>query len=472
MSEIRVLFVALLLTGCVSASSSFRRVESSVRERLGDERNELLLGDGSIEGDERDGDGDERLTSLLEGPVGPEEAVAITLLASPEVRGALEELGIARAEVLRAGAPPNPELDSETRLGGTGDESEAHVVIDLAELIVVPLRRAAAETELRAAELEAADAVLMLGLSARNALISAQLAEARRALLSSVVDVTRAAWRTAVALHEAGNVPLILPATEEAMHQDARLMLARAELEALEARETAVVAMGLSGIHARYNLAEGLALPEAEAPVLSELEERAVARSLRLAAIEESMRALGGRHEASRVRGLLPELRAGVSGSYADQAFAFGPAFTVTLPILNQGLGESDGLEAELRVMAERWTAEAIRLRSMVRRARNRVLSYRAQALFCESELLPARRRVLEQTLLQYNAMAATPFALLSARRAELEAGLTCLDARADHAMAQAALDQLVAGGWVELGAPSSPGSPGSATRPPSGEEH
>lgn len=460
MSERWAVLALLILPGCVSASSSRMRVETSVREVLGER--DLAIAEDDAEA------GDARLAQLLDTPIGPDEAVTITLLGSPEVRAALAELGIARAAVLTASTPPNPELDTEMRFGGAGDEVEAHVVIDLSQLIVLPLRRAAADSELQAAELEAADRILMLTFEARRAVIDAQRAEARRAVMAEAVEVTRAAWRTASELYEAGNVARLAPATEEAMHQEARLMLARAELEALEAREAAVVAMGLSGAAASIMLAAMASVPEAEPETLAELERPAVERSLHLMSIEASMRGLGGRHEASRMRGLLPELRAGVSGSYAEQHFAFGPALTVVLPIFDQGLGPTDALEAELRMTAERWTAEAIGLRSQVRRARNRLLSYRAQARFCETELLPARRRVLEETLLQYNAMAATPFAILGARRAEIDAAMTCVDARADHAIARAALDQLLAGGSVELSAVAR--STTSAARP--AEEH
>jgi outer membrane protein TolC len=447
---VSVLLVSALLGGCVSASSSFRRVEHTVRERLDDADAPLA----HVEASERDEADDGSLREILARPLSPDDAVAVTLLRSPEVRSALAELGIARAEVLTASTLPNVELDTEMRLGredGPGDEVEAHVVIDLAQLIVIPLRRAAAESELRAAELGAANEVLRLTYVARSALIEAQRTEARRALMANVVEVTRAAWQTAQALFEAGNVASLMPATEEAMHQEARLMLARAELEALEAREMAVVAMGLSGPAARFELAGAEALPDGEAPSLDALESRAVGQSLQLMQIEETMRALGGRHEVSRMRGLLPELRAGVSGSYADQTFAFGPAFTIVLPIFDQGLGPSDAIEARLRVTAEQWTAAAIHLRSAVRRARNRLLSFRAQARFCEEDLLPARQGVLRETLLQYNAMSATPFAVLAARRAEVEAALMCVDARADYAIAAAALEQLLAGGSVSL---------------------
>lgn len=467
MSEpLRLLCLLVLVSGgCASASGSHRHVLDAVRERLGPD---VEIGDGSLEGDEREAE-PERLAGLLSSPVGPDEAVAITLLASPEIRAAMAELGIARAAVLSASAPPNPELDIEARFGregGAGDEVESHLVIDLAQLVVAPLRRAAEESGLHAAELESADTVLRITFDSRVALIEAQRAEARRELAARVVDATRAARDTAIALYEAGNVPRLLVASETALHQDARLMLAQAELEALEAREQAVAAMGLFGADAAFPLAALMA--PGDVPELEDAERRAVAASLRLASIEETLRAIEGRHGASRLAGILPGLRAGVSMSYAENTLAFGPAVNVELPVFDQHLGATDALEAELRVTAEEWTAEAIRLRSLVRRARNRLRSYAAQARFCEEELLPARRAVLAETLLQYDAMAATPFAILAARRAEIEAGLTCIDARADHALARAAFDLLVSGGWVEL----DPVAPASLSGPSARGDH
>lgn len=444
--------VVALATACVPASRSLERVRAAIAERTGDE---VTLPDVEHGGD------DERLDALLRGPIGGDEAAAIAMLASPEVRAALEELGIARADVLSASLPPNPEIDSEMRLGRggggdeAGDEVEAHVVIDLAALIARPLRRAAAEAELGAAELEAADVVMALTFAARVRLVELQAAERRRALWETTVAVTRAARETAAALFEAGNVPHLLVATEEAMHADARLGLSRAELEVLEAREAAAVAMGLSGEHVGFALATTLPEPDAEAPVLSELEVTAVTNSLSLASARQELEALARRHGLARTEGLLPEVLVGVSGSYAGQALAFGPAFTITLPLFDQGIGRTDRIEAELRTAEERYEAEAIRVRSRVRRARNRLLSLRAQAVFLSDEVVPARRAVLEDTLLMYNAMAATPFALLAARRAMIEAELELVDALREHAIAAAALDAVLAGASVDPAAGS-----------------
>jgi len=58
----------------------------------------------------------------------------------------------------------------------------------------------------------------------------------------------------------------------------------------------------------------------------------------------------------------------------------------------------------------------------------------------------------VEETLRQYNAMSSTPFAVLEARRAELETELAGIDAARDYWLARSALDQILVGGEVDLG--------------------
>lgn len=56
-------------------------------------------------------------------------------------------------------------------------------------------------------------------------------------------------------------------------------------------------------------------------------------------------------------------------------------------------------------------------MRSHARELRNRLLSAHARVRSYESTLVPAQRTVMEQTLLQYNAMQLSVFELLAARR-------------------------------------------------------
>jgi outer membrane protein TolC len=68
--------------------------------------------------------------------------------------------------------------------------------------------------------------------------------------------------------------------------------------------------------------------------------------------------------------------------------------------------------------------------------------------------VVPARKRVVDQTLLQYNAMQVGIFQLLEARRGQLDAELAAVEARREYWTAKAAFDALLAGRRAQ---PSSP---------------
>jgi outer membrane protein TolC len=393
------------------------------------------------------------LRTLLARPLDARSASEVALLASPDIQADLETLGVSRADLLSASLLPNPELDVEYRPGrmSGGDEIEAHVIVDLVEIATMPLRRAAAEARVTAAELRAADAVLARTYDVRVATLHAQAAAARYERLAAVVDTARGAYETARALGEAGNANAMEVLTQRALYEELRMMRTEAELEMLESREALVVHLGLHGADAALSLAPlVLTLPD-DALDESTLEARAIDRSLALATTRASLDAIARDHDVARADGVLPHVHVGLSASYAEQTPAFGPSLSMTLPLLSQGQGVADAIEAELHVLEQRYAQEAIEVRSSVRRARNRVLLARARHEFLRTTLAPLRAQLVEETLRQYNAMSATPFAVLEARRAELETELVTIDAARDYWLARVAVDQILAGGNARL---------------------
>jgi cobalt-zinc-cadmium efflux system outer membrane protein len=425
--------LALALAGCVPSSGAL--VRDDVRARI---HEEIVANNDSSS-----------VQELLAQPMGPQEATRVALLHSPRARMALDELGIAQADLLGDSLLPNPELDSETRVGrdSAGDEIEAHAVIDVTALITLPLRRAAAEAELEAAQLRSANELLGIAYEARTTFVEYQAAIELQRLSEANVAATRASFEAAQVLFDAGNVPAVDVALEESLYQESRLALVEAELEVLELREHLQVLMGLSGDETDWQSTSGLSAIDAQDPSLESLEERAVAQSLAIGEAEQHLVALARRHGVARMSGLVPDLRAGVSGSLADNVLAFGPAISITLPLFDQGEARADRIEAELDVERQRYVGVAIEVRSRVRRARNRLVNARERSRFIQESLLPARARALEQTLLQYNAMAATPFQLLQVRRDQIEAAREEVRARRDYWLARAALERTLAGG-------------------------
>ena len=94
----------------------------------------------------------------------------------------------------------------------------------------------------------------------------------------------------------------------------------------------------------------------------------------------------------------------------------------------------------------ERYHGLAITLRSAARRARNHVVSAYTRAKQYELTISPARDTVLEQTLLQYNAMQVGIFQLLQARSQQLDTELARIETVREFWTARAAMDALLAG--------------------------
>ncbi|MDP3215002.1 MAG: TolC family protein [Deltaproteobacteria bacterium] len=117
----------------------------------------------------------------------------------------------------------------------------------------------------------------------------------------------------------------------------------------------------------------------------------------------------------------------------------------------------------------ERYHASAVDLRSGLRDARNRLRSAHARARQYDGVIVPARERVLRETLLQYNAMQVSVFQLLQARRELLDATLRRAEVRREFWTATAGTDALFAGRRVGTAEPMSADAPMGATGASSG---
>ena len=70
----------------------------------------------------------------------------------------------------------------------------------------------------------------------------------------------------------------------------------------------------------------------------------------------------------------------------------------------------------------------------------------RERAVQLKNVVLPMRERILSETQLQYNAMSASVFQLLIARRDQIEAGRSYVEALREYWLANADLEQVLAG--------------------------
>ncbi|MBI5516641.1 MAG: TolC family protein [Deltaproteobacteria bacterium] len=453
------------LTGCVATSvrEDLARVRERVRGPLPSEA--AVLGDV-------DPNPDAELRRLLAAPLTVDDAVRAAMAGNRQLRATLRELGIPRGRLLQASLPPNPAVEFDLRYQQDRSQTlqgDLTVEFALTRALLAPARASAARSELEAAQVRAAGAVLELGFATRAAFFAAQASQERLAVAQRSLDALAAGRDAARALVGAGNAPELELAAREAAYETARVAVAELELEALDRREAVVRLLGLRGDEA-WSARGALAAVPDEAPLAGATEARALRASLELSLLRARMDAAARRVGLSRAEGWLPDITVDVHGEQDGTSLELGGGARVTLPTFDRRQGQTAALEAEFDGLLERHHGLAADLRSALRVARNRVRSSHARARHLDAVVLPARARVLEQTVLQYNAMNLGPFQVLQARREQLDAELAQVEARREYWTAVAALDTLLEGWRVSPGGGfSAPGSMGASQDTPEG---
>lgn len=441
-----VLTTAVLLSGCIS---------TSVRDDLTLVRELAEIGEVADVAGPVEDEPDEDVAEILEGALDADAAVRIAMLNNRELRASLRELGIARARVLGAGLLPNPlvdlELNPERQTG-----LAVRVEWDIAGLLLAPLRAEAASADLDVARFEVAGEVIETGYEVRAAFYETQAAEETLAVAQRALDASAAARDAARALRDAGNLPALDLAAREADYEEERVQVAEAELHALVAREHLQRLLGLHGDVTAWSVSSPLPAEPITRTDLDDLERQAIDASLELRAMQGRMLASARRAGLARVEGMLPEVlldvHALIGDTGAPDAIAVGGGIGVRLPLFDRGDGLVAEHEHELDAAFERYVGLAIDIRSEAREARARLVSSSERVHHYADVVLPARQRVLDEALLQYNAMQISIFELLDAVRERQRTELDAIETRREHMASVARLDALLTGHRVHAG--------------------
>lgn len=431
-------------TACIAQDAGYADVRRSTLERGGFDVRWRAVDEG--------GRPDERARELLAKPLTADAAVQVALLKSPDVQAAFEELGLARADVVGALRLPNPVAEGSIHFHDDGPEYEVAALIALNDLLFLPWRSGAAHAELDAAKLSVAGAILDLALDVRVAyfryVAARQIVELRRTVLLAA----RGSYDSAQALHDAGNITDLDLATQRALYEDARLLVARAESDQVKERARLTSLMGLSGLGIEWRAPGRLPDADISRGAPNDVERRALEKSLDLDLARRRYTAAAKRANVARAEGLVPELRAGAMGEKeTDQGWGFGPTAQIEVPIFYQGGGEVARARSEMRIQQQRFTSAAMHIRAAVQEVTSRLETARSAVAFYRDVQLPLREQIVQQTQLQYNAMSIGVFQLLDAKRDQIETARGYVEAQRDYWIARSELDQLLAGRLVPL---------------------
>jgi outer membrane protein, heavy metal efflux system len=394
-----------------------------------------------------------------------DEASAIALVNNRELRAALARTGIARADLLQAGLLENPSFGFSLLDSDAGIEREFSVFQDFLGVFTLAARRNLAAHELERTRLAVAQQALDLVAEVKQAYYALVADQQAIELYSQVLDATEAAAELAARQYRAGTLSLREQALHQSFHAQAALEGARAEARLGVDRERLNRLLGLWGADTAWKLPDRLPEIPAALPAAAELEAKAVADRLDLAAQRSNVEAVNMALDYTRQTRWLSAFGIGFTIKRdADGTYARGPGVAFGLPLFDRGQGRIARLEAQLQEAEAHYAQRAIAVRAEVREAVARAQASHGMVMHYRIAVLPLAEQVVGETLKFYNGMLVGVYELLAAKQAQIGAARDYIAAWRDFWMAWAELERAVGGH------PGSTGPAAAATSAPTAD--
>ncbi len=461
----------MLLAGC--ATSAPQAALPAVQTQLGDRAG--LAASWPITQEDR-AKADEAVRPLLTSDLTVDSAVQVALLNNRGLRATFEELGLSQAGLAAATRLPNPSFEASLRWPANaphGPNAEFGLGAPLLEALLLPARRHLAEAQLLQTQYRVSHEVLALVAEVRQAAYELLAQQELRARLATISEVNNAASDVARREFDAGNIPRIELDQMQASAQQTQVDLARADAAIRVARERLNRLLGLSSGQIGWTMPGRL--PRLPARDLLPENPEAVAQRQRLdrAALRTQAGLDRQAFDLKRRTQLLPgEVNLGVD-TERDPAGGrvTGPRIGVQLPLFDQGQPELARLGAEWRQAQDRVEALSADIGSEVRTARDALNAARQAAEFYQNTLLPQRRAILHETLLQYNAMQKSVYDLLAAKARQQITERESIEALRDYWQARTELERAL-GQLLPLPPETVPAEPPAGSRQSPTEDH
>lgn len=390
---------------------------------------------------------DAAVQSLLARPLDADAAVRVALLNSPALQASLATSVAAQNRALQSGLLARPHFSFERARRGDEVEITRALGIGLGDLLTWPLRRRVAEREREAERWRAAAEVLRSAHEARSAWVRAVAAQQRAQYQQQVLEAAEASAELARRMQSVGNFSRLQRAREQAFEADARAQAARARLAATVEREALVRALGLNAAQAQaLQLPDRLPdLPEA-AREPEAVTREALERRLDLQLAHAQWRLARAGSAAGAWTSWLDLGASAFRSKESAQPVQRGWELELSLPLLDLGGAQRAAAGADELAALARLDQAQVEAGSLLR---ERYAAYRTAfdlARQQRDEVVPLRRTIADEMLLQYNGMLVGVFELLADARAQIGSVIGALDAQRDFWLADAALSAAVRG--------------------------
>ncbi|MGZ5198429.1 MAG: TolC family protein [Telluria sp.] len=380
------------------------------------------------------------VNDILRQPLGADDAVRIAVLNNPRLQATYWDVGIAQADLAQASRLPNPSFDFKRTREGGEIGIERTFTMSLIGALTTPLATRLEAKRFRQVKL------------AVGAEIERQIAGTRRAWVEAVaarqaVDYARQVDKAAEAsaelsarMAQAGNASKLDLAREQAFHAESSAAVARAERDAVNARERLARQLGLQD--GQFSLPERLPdLPAAPAD-LRDIEQLALAQRLDVQAARQDAEATAAALGLTRTTRFINVLDLGyVRNTGAQTSAGHGYEVTLELPLFDWGGARVARAEATYMQSVNKVAEAAVNARSEAREAYQAYRSAYTLARHYRDDVIPLRKQISREVLLRYNGMLASTFELLADSREQAGAVNAYIQSLKDFWIAHATLE-------------------------------
>jgi outer membrane protein TolC len=399
-----------------------------------------------------------RVDQLLRKPLTADAAVQVALLNNRGLQAAFNELGMAEAQMVSASLPPNPRFGISKLSGRFEVEIERQIVGSLLALATVPARTEIARDRFQTAQMRTVEAVLKLAADTRRQYYRAAAANAQVAFYQEAKSSADAASELLKRLGESGGVNKIDQAREFAFEAELTVQLAQARQQQSQERERLIRQLGLWGDDLKFRLGSLPPLPRLQSEKAIEAEALRKRVDLRIARAElDTLAKSLGLTQATRFvndidllgRSTYDRGRSVNDHGHVERESSRSRTLELEIDIPIYDFGQSKVALAEQTYMqaANKLAEKAVNIRSEAREA---YTAYRANYDITrqyQTNVLPLRKIIQEQSLLHYSGMLNDVTDLIADARSRILSNVAAINARRDFWIAHTDFKHALIGG-------------------------
>ncbi len=395
-----------------------------------------------------------QVNGLLTQPLSENDAVQVALLNNPQLQADFYALQIAEADLVQAGRLPNPKFSMLYAKNNGDFKIEQILTWNVLALLTMPKATAIEKQRFAATQNAVSMRVLNMAQQTRVAYFNAVAADESLRYLTQVNSSAKATAEFARRMKKEGNFNSLDLAREHGYYADAALDLARAENAKTQADEHLTQLLGLPDSTA-FKLPERLPDLPKNSDLLKQVTAGEFNNRLDLQKMKQETEALAQQLGLTKVTRLINVLEIGparvLEGRRGDP-YKKGFEIGFELPIFDWGGAKVKRAEAQYMQSVNEVSAKAISAASEVRGSYNQYRTNYDVAKHYRDEIVPLRKRVLQENLLRYNGMLIGPFDLMMDARAQVLSVNSYIEALRDFWIAESDLEMSLIGQPMNAG--------------------